>query len=486
MEISELRKLLPKKAESPVHFYSTRDFKKDKTRFNWKEVLDIGLSPDSGLFMPNIFPQISAESLQRILYLNYAQMSWVLMRGYLPEEAIDDDTLAGICLDSYKDIEIPLEDAAEEGIVIAWLDRGPTASFKDFAARFLARLMSHYLKLESKEKTIIVATSGDTGTAIQRAFYEVPNTSVLVLYPAAGVSEIQEKQMLSISKNVRAVPVNGNFDDCQRIAKSLLNNPIAKSDFHLTSANSISVWRLLPQLIYYFYVWANVKKLYPNKPISISIPSGNLGNLTAGLIAKRMGLPIDMFISATNANNIFANVVGKGTCHGSLSYRRTPASAMDIAVPSNLERILALYGETPENIPIVLTNKQEISPNVVENMQQDIFAEDVITDEDIEGHILRFWNKYGFTIEPHGSIGVAACYRFRQYFSINDSIIVVMETAAPAKFSGFIKHSCKSIPIPKCEVVDNLVDFNVDKVRPNVIEANEEAVINELALLNNR
>ncbi|MCI4624887.1 MAG: threonine synthase [Candidatus Magnetoovum sp. WYHC-5] len=483
MDLSKLKRLLPKHSNDTKKFFSTRDCGTRKRIFNWKEVLDMGLAPDSGLFLPCAYPQIEADKLEDISALNYAHMAWILLRGYLPQEDIDDEALLTICTDAYKDITIPLENAPEENIVIAWLDRGPTASFKDFAALFLARLMSYYLSNVHEEKIIIVATSGDTGTAIQRAFYKVPNTYVLVLYPAAGVSVIQEKQMLSISNNVRAVPVNGNFDDCQRLAKSLLNSKHVRKQFNLTSANSISIWRLLPQLVYYFYVWSRCIKTYPHTPISVSVPSGNLGNLTAGLIAKHMGLPLDMLISATNANNIFANVVGKGTCIGSLSYRKTPASAMDIAVPSNLERILSFYGEAPENIPLVLSSKKDIADSVMERLQKDIFAEDVITEEDIEGHILRFWNKYGITIEPHGAIGVAACYRFRQYFSKNDSIIVVLETAAPAKFYNFIEHSSKKIPIPTCQVINDIIDIDLDKVRPNTIEANEDSVIEELKKL---
>ena len=306
--------------------------------------------------------------------------------------------------------------------------------------------------------------------------------NVLVLYPADRVSGIQEKQMLSVTGNVRAIPVDGNFDDCQRLAKNLLNDDKVHKRFNLTSANSISLWRLLPQTIYYFHIWAKLNMRFPGRGILFSVPSGNLGNLTAGLMAKRMGLPVKLFIAGTNANNIFANIVGKGSSSGSLINRNTLANSMDISVPSNLERILFLYGESPDNIPGILLEKKSITPEVVDNLRRDVFGEDIITNEDLEAHIVRFWRRNNIVLEPHGVIGVAASFRYRQYFSEDDSIIVVLETASPSKFPDFRKNY-PDIPIPESLVLKKLTEIDLDAIRPGKVAAEPAAIIEQLEAL---
>ena len=479
MDTHKLSQLLPDSSADIHMFLSTRDREGEK-RYPWNVVLEKGLSPDYGLFMPAVLPRFSEAVIRNLSNLTYKEMAWVIMRNFFPKEDLPDDVLAEICSGAYSETHIPLEEAINDNnLVIARLDRGPSCSFKDFAASFLARLMSHYLSAKKQQATVIVATSGDTGTAIQTAFYSLPNITVLVLYPADRVSEIQEKQMLSITGNVSAVPVNGNFDDCQSLAKRLLNDDGVRERFHLTSANSISLWRLLPQTVYYFYIWAELNKRYPDQNILFAVPSGNLGNLTAGLIAKRMGLPVKLFIAGTNANNIFANIVGKGTSSGSLSNKYTLANSMDISVPSNLERILYLYGEPPENIPDILSNQKDITPEVMESMRKDIFGEDIITNEDIEAHIIRFWRRNNIVLEPHGVIGVAASFRYRQYFSTDESIIVVLETASPSKFPDFQKNY-PDIPIPQCRSLKKLAGIDLDSIRPPRVPAEPEAIVQKL------
>ena len=482
MDTHKLHKLLPDRSADESLFVSTRD-REGKTRYKWSVVLERGLSPDYGLFMPASMPYFNEAAVTKLSNLTYPELAWVIMRSFLPQDDIPDDILADICDGAYSETHIPIEEAMDDkNIVIARLDRGPSCSFKDFAARFLARLMSHYLSVNQRQATIIVATSGDTGTAIQTAFHGLPNTRVLVLYPADGVSEVQEKQMLSVSGNVCAVPVSGNFDACQQLAKSLLNNDEVRDRFHLTSANSISLWRLLPQTVYYFFIWADLNKTFPDQNIIFSVPSGNLGNLTAGLMAKRMGLPVKVFIAGTNANNIFANIVGKGTASGSLSNKLTLANSMDISVPSNLERVLFLYGESPENIPDILLEKRSVTPAVVENLRRDVFGEDIITNEDIEAHIIRFWRRNNIVLEPHGVIGVAASFRYRQYFSEDKSIIAVLETASPAKFPDFQKHY-PDIPIPQCPSVKRLSGIDIETIRPEKVPAEPGAIIEKLEIL---
>jgi threonine synthase len=482
MDTHKLQQLLPAWSEDEHLFVSTRDPRR-KNLYKWDNVLERGLASDYGLFLPAALPYFTEAAISNLSGLAYKELAWVVMRGFLPKDDIPDDVLADICEGAYNDTQIPVEEAINDNnLVIARLDRGPSCSFKDFAARFLARLMSRYLTVKKRHATIIVATSGDTGTAIQTAFYDLPNTNVLVLYPADRVSEVQEKQMLSITGNVLAIPVDGNFDDCQRLAKVLLNDNNVRKRFNLTSANSISVWRLLPQTVYYFHIREELKKKFPDQNIIFSVPSGNLGNLTAGLIAKRMGLPVQVFIAGTNANNTFANIVGKGSSSGSLSNKYTLANSMDISVPSNLERILFLYGEAPENIPDILSGKISITPAVAERLRKDVFVEDIITNEDIEAHIVRFWRRNNIVLEPHGVIGVAASFRYRQYFSGDNSIIVVLETASPAKFPDFQKNY-PDIPIPQCPSVKKLEGINLETIRPQRVAAEPEAIIEKLEIL---
>jgi len=482
MDMQKLHKLLPARSSCEPYFVSTRDLE-GVNKYQWDAVLEMGLAPDYGLFVPCCLPKFNDVAINALPDLTYPEVAWLVMRNFLPESAISDEVLMEMCEGAYSDINIPIEEAMDDNhLVIARLDEGPSGSFKDFAARFLGRLMSYYLSIRQKHATIIVATSGDTGTAIQTAFHGLPNTNVLVLYPAEGVSNIQEKQMLSVSGNVRAIPVDGNFDDCQRLAKTLLNDMAVRERFSLTSANSISIWRLLPQTIYYYYIWAKLNKRFKTRNIIFSVPSGNLGNLTAGLIAKRMGLPVKVFIAGTNANNMFANVVGKGTSFGSLVNKYTLANAMDISVPSNLERILYLYGEPPENIPDILAEKRNVTPEVSEKLRKDVFSEDIITNEDIEGHIVRFWWRNKIVLEPHGVIGVAAAFRYTQYFNADDSIIAVLETASPAKFPDFQKHY-PDIPIPPCPSVEKVAGIDLDAIRPPRVPAEPTAIIKELEKL---
>ncbi len=482
MDIYRLRQLLPANTSEEPLFVSTRD-SDSTTLYKWNVVLEMGLSADYGLFMPASLPAFSEAVIDHLADLSYPEKAWLVMRNFLPVNDVSDDVLAEICEGAYSETHIPLEEALDDNnIVIARLDRGPSCSFKDFAARFLARLMSHYLLVQQRKATILVATSGDTGTAIQTAFHGLPNVNVLVLYPADGISDVQEKQMLSVTGNVSAVPIKGNFDDCQRLAKSLLNNDDVRKRFNLTSANSISAWRLLPQTVYYFHIWAELKRKFPDKNILFAVPSGNLGNLTAGLVAKHMGLPVKVFIAGTNANNTFANIVGKGTSSGSLSNKHTLANSMDISIPSNLERILFLYGESPENIPDILAEKRNTTPEVAERLRRDVFSEDIITNEDIEAHIVRFWRRNNLVLEPHGVIGVAAAFRYRQYFTEDNSIIAVLETASPAKFPHFQKHY-PDIPIPQCPAVKALEGVDLETIRPKKVAADPDAIIEILEVL---
>lgn len=474
MNYFKLRELVNQSYDyNSTMFISTRDSKSIPKTYFLDEALEKGLAPDSGLFLPEKLPKVKKELLDALPSLNYSEVAWVILRHFLSISSIGDAELASLCIRAYRDMNVPLNHI-NSNIVIASLDKGPTASFKDFAAQFLALLMDLHLTRTGRHFTIIAVTSGDTGAAIQHAFKGLPNIKVIVYYPCSGISKLQEKHILSFGN---AIPVDGNFDDCQKIAKTLLHNREISNKYNLTSANSISVWRLLPQIVYYFYIWS---RMHSNK-LMFSTPTGNCGNLTGGLMAKLMGLPVGRFIAGTNANNVFANIIGKGTIKGSLPFRQTSANAMDIWVPSNLERILYLYGEKPNNIPVILKGEMSVSGDVFNRLRKDIFAEDVITDEDIEAHILRMWYKYHFVIEPHGAIGVAASFRYRQFFNDQNSKIVVLETAAPAKFAEIFKYNgLKDIPIPKCKVLDKLKDVDIEKLRPKPIQPTVEEAIKKL------
>lgn len=296
-----------------------------------------GQAPDKGLYMPEIIPRLSEHEIRRFGRMDYHKMAAVLMGRFIGDE-IPRDVLDHLTREAY-DFDIPLE-TVEKNRYVMRLDRGPTASFKDFAARMMARLMNHYLKREKKRLLILTATSGDTGSAISHAFLGLDRIRVVVLFPVSEVTKRQRKQMTTLGQNITVLGLDGKFDDCQTLVKQAFADPVLRN-LNLSSANSINIGRLIPQMVYYFYAWSRLVK--PGEKIIFSVPSGNFGDMMGGVLAMKTGLPVEKFIIAVNGNDAFPVYLKTGRYEKIDPSRNCLSSAMNVGHPSNLARLVALY-----------------------------------------------------------------------------------------------------------------------------------------------
>jgi threonine synthase len=397
---------------------------------SFREALFMGLAPDNGLFMPSRLPTVGKKEIMKLKGLSYSEVAYEILSLFLSNE-FEDNELRDITKDAY-DFEVPIE-RLDQHLYIVRLDRGPTASFKDFAARIMARMM-HTLKRNEERITILVATSGDTGSAIGEAYKGLSGFKVYILYPKHEVSRIQKMQLDSIGENVQAIAVDSHFDDCQALVK------MAFSDSHLerlnlTSANSINIGRILPQIIYYFYSYVNI--IEGDEPVIFSIPSGNFGNSLACEIARRMGLPVKKIIIATNENNEFPRFLDTGIYEKIVPSKACLSNAMNVGNPSNLARYFDLYNGIVDKDGIVHKKPD------IEGMKRNLYSIS-ITDEATIETMKLLYTKYRVIVEPHGAVGVAA---FMQYLEQNGKTLgICMETADPAKFPEAIKRELDITP----------------------------------------
>ncbi|MCX6735420.1 MAG: threonine synthase [Candidatus Peregrinibacteria bacterium] len=370
-----------------------------------------GLAEDGGLFMPTEIPTLPKDFFEKISILSLPEISFEVAKTLLQEDIPEKDLRK--IIDESINFDAPLKQVVEN-IFSLELFHGPTLAFKDFGARFMARIMSYFINKSDKKITIIVATSGDTGSAVASGVYNVPGIRVFLLYPSGKVSKIQEQQLTTMGGNIHALEIDGTFDDCQRLVKTAfvdkeLKTIFAENNDSLGSANSINIARLIPQSFYYFYAYAQLK----NKDYAVfSIPSGNLGNLTAGLIAKKMGLPIKKFIAANNSNNSFTEYLHTGNFTAKASVT-TISNAMDVGNPSNFVRILELY------------------ENNLEKIRQDISSAD-FSDEKTAAAIKEVYEKYHYTMDPHGAVAYLGLKTF-------SPCGIFFETAHPAKFLDVVE-----------------------------------------------
>lgn len=428
-----------------ILYYSTNKnlnngFKKKVT---FKEALFIGLAPDNGLFMPTKIPLISKNEILKLKEKPYHKVAYKILKLFLENEISDND-LKEIVKRAYN-FEVPIE-KLENLTYIARLDQGPTASFKDFAARFMARVMLK-LKPKDKEITILVATSGDTGSAVGEAYRGLEGFKVYTLYPKNEVSKIQKKQLDSIGKNVKSIAIDGKFDDCQRLVKEAFSDKELKK-LNLTSANSINIGRILPQIVYYFYSYIKTAKNF--EEIIFSAPSGNFGNSLGCEIARRMGLPVKKIIIAVNENDEFPRFLDTREYKKIEPSRHCLSNAMNVGNPSNLARYFDLYSGTIDKEGIVYK-----MPNI-EEMRKNLFSVS-ISDEDTIKTIKEIYNKNKLVIEPHGAVGIAA---MKKYFKENEKILTIcLETADSAKFPEIIQKELNIKP----EIPENLEKFNKRK-----------------------
>jgi len=405
-----------------ILYYSTN---LQSPRVTFREALLKGLSLDNGLYMPEIIPQFTKTEIESFRDKQYFEIAYSVIGKFLKNEIPAQD-LYELSKDAYN-FDVPLENVYNRNYLMR-LDHGPTASFKDFAARMMGRLMQYFLRKENKNLLILTATSGDTGSAIANAFYGLENIRVVILFPEKEVSERQRKQMTTLHKNIQVIALDAKFDDCQAMVK----NAFADHDLdflNLSSANSINIGRLLPQSVYYFWAFSKLSNSI-NDEIIFSVPSGNFGDLMGGIIAKHMGLPVKKFVISTNQNDEVPLYFQEGYYKTIVPSRNCISSAMNVGHPSNLARIIALYGGQMDEKGII-----HKSPDW-EKLKNDMYA---ISISDIETRetIKKVFEMHQIILEPHGSVGWAG---LQHYISENPSdnspyqLTVTLETAHPAKF----------------------------------------------------
>ena len=369
-----------------------------------------GLAADRGLFMPERIDPLPESFFKDISSMNFQEISFEVAKKFFGED-IPEYTLQKI-VNNTLTFDTPLVEVTKDKYSLE-LFHGPTSAFKDVGARFMARLLAHFLGKEKKMVHVLVATSGDTGSAVANGFLGVPGIKVHVLYPKGKVSDIQEKQFTTLGQNITALEIDGTFDDCQALVKSAFMDEVLKKKITITSANSINVARFLPQAFYYFNAWAKLED--KSRKVVFSVPSGNFGNLTAGLFAKRMGLPVSNFIAANNLNDIVFNYLKSGIYSPRPSVS-TIANAMDVGDPSNFARILDLYKNDHQAICADITGT-------------------TYTDDQIRETLLAVYKSTGYLLDPHGAVG----YRALEEELKEGETGIFLETAHPAKFTETVE-----------------------------------------------
>lgn len=400
-----------------IKFFSTNGHQE---RVDFKGALLAGQAPDKGLYMPESLPILSQEIIQGFPQMSYHQIAYQVIKPYIGE-LVAEQALLDMLKDAYS-FDVPLE-RVYDGKYLLRLDRGPTCSFKDFAARLMARLMQYFLKEEGKSIIILTATSGDTGSAVAHAFYGLENIRVIVLFPEKEVTERQRRQMTTLGKNIYPLAVAGKFDDCQAQVKQAFADPDL-AGLALSSANSINIGRLLPQAVYYFYAHSRVAP--GGEKVVFSVPSGNFGDLMGGLIALKMGLPVKQFVAATNENDEFPLFMQTGRYEPIQPSKNCISNAMNVGHPSNLARLFALYGGQMDESGRVIRHPE------LSAMREEIYAVS-ISDEETRQTIKDAYTRHMVLLEPHGAVGWAGLQRYlREFGDWNPA--VSLETADPAKF----------------------------------------------------
>ena len=406
-----------------MKYYSTNNHVKN---VSLRDAVVKGLAEDKGLFMPDVIKTLPQEFFDTIDKLSFQEISYAVADAFFGED-VEADELKKIVYESMN-FDIPLVHV-NDNIYSLELFHGPTLAFKDVGARFMSRLLGYFIKKENSAETVnvLVATSGDTGSAVANGFLGVEGIRVFVLYPKGLVSSIQECQFTTLGKNIVAVEVDGTFDDCQALVKSAFLDEELNKKMKLTSANSINVARFLPQAFYYFYAYAQLKKMGKADNVVISVPSGNFGNITAGLFGKKMGLPISRFIAANNRNNIFFEYLRSGNYNPKPSVA-TIANAMDVGDPSNFARVLDLYGHSHDAIVADISGA-------------------TYNDEQIAETLKECHDETEYLLDPHGACG----YRSLQESLQPDEVGIFLETAHPAKFLETVENIIGEkveIPLP--------------------------------------
>ncbi|GMV37192.1 MAG: threonine synthase [Fimbriimonadales bacterium] len=383
---------------------------------SFRDALFRGQAPDGGLYMPQDLPTLTTADLDSLARQSYPELAYELGRRMLGDE-IDDAGTAAIAQSAYS--FAPQLHELRNDLHVLELFHGPTCSFKDFGAQFMAKAMGYFARDGSRPLTILVATSGDTGSAVAHAYHHVEGIRIVLLYPSGKVSPLQEKQFTTLGDNVQAIEVQGTFDDCQAMVKQAFADEELSVRVRLSSANSINIGRLIPQSFYYVWSVAQRRRDRSNS-VMVCVPSGNFGNLTAGFFAKRMGVPIEMFVAAVNANAVIPEYLETGTYRPRPSIR-TYSNAMDVGAPSNWERIRSLYEDDYERIKAVLWSTSVDDECTVIRMQQT-------------------FERYHYIADPHTAVGLEAVERIRrQVPRTAESAFISLSTAHPAKFNEVVE-----------------------------------------------
>ena len=404
-----------------MKFYSTSS---KNIRVSFEDAVWQGMAADGGLFVPETIDQLPENFWGNFFQKSFHQISFEVASHFL-KGALPDDDLKRI-INQALAFDAPLV-KVESTIFALELFHGPTLAFKDFGARFLAGVLGYQTARKQEEITILVATSGDTGSAVAHGFFNLPGIQVVVLYPSGKVSESQEKQFTTLGGNVTALEVEGTFDDCQRLVKQAFGDGEIKRKRILTSANSINIARLLPQMFYYFRAFQQLPQ-GNSQPVVISVPSGNFGNLTAGLWAKKMGLPVDRFVAATNINDVVPEYL-RTQIFKSIDSKTTISNAMDVGDPSNFTRMMALYSRDHAALTKDVSGYK-------------------FTDEETVKAIREVYRTFNYIMDPHGAVGYLG---LKKYLTSSNfpSIGIFLETAHPAKFKETVEKSiATSIQLP--------------------------------------
>ena len=430
-----------------MKYYSTRD-KGRLAPHALKDAAFMGLAPDGGLFVPERIPAVDMAAVESAAEKSYADMACYLAGLFFGQDVPQAD-LEAMVRRAYN-FDCPLVKVGE-GKYTLELFHGPTFAFKDFGARFMGGMLG-LLNQSADDLVVLTATSGDTGSAVAAGFYNVPGIKVVVLYPNGKVSDLQESQMTTLGGNIRPVRVNGNFDDCQALVKKVFADSDFRTDVNVTSANSINILRWIPQSFYYFYGWCQWKKATGAELPTIVVPSGNYGNITAGMLAHAMGLPVKGFIAGSNANDVVPQYLRSGVYNPRESVR-TIANAMDVGAPSNFERMMYLYGEDFGRLTSELSGFSN-------------------TDAEIRDGIREMYELYGYVSDPHSAVG----YNATKAYGIEG---FWLSTAHQAKFREVIKDTLgREFPIPEGLQIAmrkqkhfHPMDVNVDDLEDYIVKS---------------
>lgn len=403
-----------------MNFYSTNN---SSVKADFKEATIRGQAPDRGLYFPEQVPLIDPYFFENIEEYTDEEIAFKVIKPYVGA-VIQANDLMKIVTETIN-FPIPLV-RVKESIYALELFHGPTLAFKDVGARFMSRCLGYFTKDRQEKVVVLVATSGDTGGAVANGFYNVPGVEVVILYPSGKVSSVQEKQLTTLGKNIHALEVDGTFDDCQQLVKKAFTDAELNKKLFLTSANSINVARWLPQQFYYFLAWKQWRDK-KNPPV-ICVPSGNFGNICAGMLAHRSGLPVQHFIAACNANDVVPEYMVSGN-YQSKKAIATLSNAMDVGDPSNFVRILELFDHQFGALKNKLTSYS-------------------ISDEETKATIEDVNSKHGYLLDPHGAVGYRALQEYLQSHKRQQGMF--LETAHPVKFYDIVEPVINAkVPLPE-------------------------------------